>query len=221
MAIAVRTRARAPARPGHRLLRFDRALDSPYVAGADEAGRGALAGPLVTAAVLFDHRRLVGRACAPLALLDDSKRHTHASREELYRAVCEAAERICVRVFPASVIDQRGVHHANLRGLASALEGIAAPDGAVLLSDGFRLPLARVHRAVIGGDGRSAAIAAASIIAKVTRDRLMQRAHASFPRYGFSEHVGYGTPQHRLALDLHGPCDLHRRSFSPISLRVG
>ena len=220
MAVAVRTRARPRPPAGRRLLRFDRALESPFVAGADEAGRGALAGPLVTAAVLFDHRRLAGPACAPLALLDDSKRLSHESREELFQAVCEAALRVCVRVFPAGVIDQRGVHYANLRGLASALAGVDAPAGAVLLSDGFRLPLERTHRAVIGGDGRSAAIAAASIVAKVTRDRLMLREHDRFPRYGFLEHVGYGTPQHLLALELHGPCELHRWSFSPIAQRA-
>lgn len=217
MAVAVRTRARSRAPSGHRLLRFDRALESPFVAGADEAGRGALAGPLVTAAVLFDHRRLAGSACAPLAFLDDSKRLSHESREELFHAVCAAALRVCVRVFPAGVIDERGVHHANLRGLASALVGVDAPAEAVLLSDGFRLPLDRAHRAVIGGDGRSAAIAAASIVAKVTRDRLMLRVHDRFPVYGFLEHVGYGTPQHRRSLALHGPCELHRRSFSPIA----
>ena len=217
MAVAIRTRVRSRTPAGRRLLRFDRALESPFVAGADEAGRGALAGPLVTAAVLFDHRRLVGPACASLAFLDDSKRLNHDCREELFEAVCAAALRVCVRVFPAGVIDQRGVHHANLRGLASALEGVDAPAEAVLLSDGFRLPLDRPHRAVIGGDGRSAAIAAASIIAKVTRDRLMQRVHDRFPVYGFLDHVGYGTPQHLLALNLHGPCELHRRSFSPIA----
>ena len=105
------------------------------------------------------------------------------------------------------------MHRANLSALARALRGLDAPSGALLLSDGFRVPLEREHRAIIGGDGTSAAIAAASIVAKVTRDRLMRRLHPAFPEYGFDGHVGYSTPQHRDALRSHGPCSLHRRSF--------
>ena len=106
------------------------------------------------------------------------------------------------------------MHRANLSALARALRGLDAPPGALLLSDGFRVPLEREHRAIIGGDGTSAAIAAASIIAKVTRDRIMRRLHAAYPDYGFDGHVGYSTPQHREALVSHGPCPLHRRSFA-------
>jgi ribonuclease HII len=223
MAVAVRhhdartarKRARS-ARPGHRLLRHDRGLGVRYVAGADEAGRGALAGPLVAAAVLFDYDRLQGRVCAPLAQLDDSKTRTLAQREELYEAVLRCATRVSVIVAPAREVDRRGVHRANLSALASALHGLDAPIEALLLSDGFRVPLARTHRAIVGGDGTSAAIAAASIIAKVTRDRLMRRLHGDFPLYGFDGHVGYSTPQHREALVSHGPCPLHRRSFATV-----
>ena len=182
MAVAVRQRpARKLLRPGHRLLRHDRALGVPFVAGTDEAGRGALAGPLVAAAVLFDYRRLQGRVCAPLAQLDDSKTRTLAQREELYDAVLACATRVSVIVAPAREVDRRGVHRANLAALARALRGLDAPPGALLLSDGFRVPLEREHRAIIGGDGTSAAIAAASIVAKVTRDRLMRRLHATYP----------------------------------------
>jgi ribonuclease HII len=217
MAIAVRQRPpRKLLRPGHRLLRYDRALGVPLVAGTDEAGRGALAGPLVAAAVLFDYRRLQGRVCSPLAQLDDSKTRTLAQREELYEAVLACASRVSVIVAPALEVDRRGVHRANLSALARALDGLDAPPGALLLSDGFRVPLAREHRAIIGGDGTSAAIAAASIIAKVSRDRIMRRLHAAFPEYGFDGHVGYSTPQHREALLLHGPCPLHRRSFATV-----
>jgi ribonuclease HII len=217
MAVAVRPRpARKLHRPGHRLLRHDRALGVPFVAGTDEAGRGALAGPLVAAAVLFDYRRLQGRVCTPLAQLDDSKTRTVAQREELYDAVLACATRVSVIVAPAREVDRRGVHRANLTALARALQGLDAPPGALLLSDGFRVPLERRHRAIIGGDGTSAAIAAASIIAKVTRDRLMRRLHASYPDYGFDGHVGYSTPKHREALVLHGPCPLHRRSFATV-----
>ena len=214
MVVAVRQRPkRKLLRPGHRLLRHDRGLGVPLVAGADEAGRGALAGPLVAAGVLLDYRRLQGRACAPLAQLDDSKTRTLAQREELYEAVLSCATRVSVIVAPAREVDRRGVHRANLSALARALHGLDAPPGALLLSDGFRVPLEREHRALIGGDGLSAAIAAASIIAKVTRDRIMRRLHDDYPAYGFDGHVGYSTPVHRQALRSHGPCPLHRRSF--------
>jgi ribonuclease HII len=217
VAVAVRQRpARKLLRPGHRLLRHDRGLGVPFVAGTDEAGRGALAGPLVAAAVLFDYRRLQGRVCGPLAQLDDSKTRTIGQREELYDAVLACATRVSVIVAPACEVDRRGVHRANLAALARALRGLDAPPGALLLSDGFRVPLEREHRAIIGGDGTSAAIAAASIVAKVTRDRLMRRLHSTYPSYGFDGHVGYSTPAHREALESHGPCPLHRRSFATV-----
>jgi ribonuclease HII len=212
-AVAVATR-RKISRPGRKLLRFDRALGSPLVAGADEAGRGALAGPLVTAAVLLDHDRLRGPACAALGELDDSKQRTRETRERLLDVVLSCAVRVSVIVIPACEIDRYGLHRSNLRGLARALEGIEAPEHALLLVDGFRVPLSREHRAIIDGDAKSAAIAAASIVAKVTRDRLMRTAHARHPQYGFDGHVGYGTPAHRAALREHGPCVMHRRSFA-------
>src|ERR1700710_530042 len=135
MAVAVRPRpARKLLRPGHRLLRHDRGLGVRFVAGTDEAGRGALAGPLVAAAVLFDYRRLQGRVCAPLAQLDDSKTRTLAQREELYEAVLACATRVSVIVAPAREVDRRGVHRANLTALARALRGLDAPHGALLLS---------------------------------------------------------------------------------------
>jgi ribonuclease HII len=219
MAVAVRQRPstrRARARPGHRLLRYDRALGVRFVAGTDEAGRGALAGPLVAAAVLFDYDRLQGRVCTPLSQLDDSKTRTLDQREELYDAVLACASGVSVIVAPALEVDRRGVHRANLSALARALHALDAPRETQLLSDGFRVPLEREHRAIIGGDGTSAAIAAASIVAKVTRDRLMRRLHAAYPAYGFDGHVGYSTPQHRDALRDHGLCPLHRRSFATV-----
>jgi ribonuclease HII len=216
VAVAV-SRRRTAARPGRRLLRFDRALEARFVAGADEAGRGALAGPLVTAAVLLDHERLRGAACAPLGPLDDSKRRTPDARVALYDAVLRCAERVAVVVVPAPAIDARGLHRCNLAGLARALDLLDAPPEAQLLVDGFRVPLARVHRAVVDGDAKSAAIAAASIVAKVSRDRLMHRLHERYPEYGFDSHVGYTTPQHRTAVRRHGPCPLHRRSFASLA----
>ena len=139
-------------------------------------------GPLVAAAVLFDYRRLQGRVCAPLAQLDDSKTRTIAQREELYDAVLACATRVSVIVAPACEVDRRGRAPREPRGPgARAARDCDAPPGALLLSDGFRVPLEREHRAIIGGDGTSAAIAAASIVAKVTRDRLMRRLHATYP----------------------------------------
>ena len=200
--------------PGHRLLRFDRRLGVRFVAGADEAGRGSLAGPLVVAGVLFDYEALHGHPTRPLALLNDSKQVDPEVREVLLQAVVLAAAQISVRVIPVCDIDRKGLHRSNLWGLRSVLTDLA-PRAEACLVDGFRLgPLAPPHRAVVDGDTRSAAIAAASIVAKVTRDRIMRRLDALHPRYGFSRHVGYITPAHSAAVREHGPCEQHRLSFA-------
>ena len=184
-----------------------------FVAGADEAGRGSLAGPLVVAGVLLDYERLRGHCVRPLALLNDSKQVPHEEREELFRAVSGCATRISVRVVSAAQIDRAGLHRSNLWGLRAVLADLAPPAEACLV-DGFRLgPLAPPHRALVDGDTRSAAIASASIVAKVLRDRVMRRLDALYPRYGFRSHVGYITPQHTEAVRVFGPSDLHRRSF--------
>ena len=144
---------------GQKLLRFDRALGARLVAGADEAGRGPLAGPLVVAAVLLDYECLREHRVRPLALLNDSKQVDSETRDELYRAVLSCAERISVRVFPASVIDRDGLHKCNLRGLRETLWACQPAD--ISLVDGFKLgPLAPAHRAIVDGDTKSAAIAA-------------------------------------------------------------
>ena len=199
---------------GQRLLRHDRRLGARYVAGADEAGRGSLAGPLVVAGVLLDYGTLRGHSVRPLACLNDSKQVDPEERERLYRAVLAAATSIAVRVIPSTDIDRSGLHRSNLWGLRTVLAELHPPAEACLV-DGFRLgPLAPPHTAVVDGDTKSAAIAAASIIAKVTRDRLMRRLDALYPRYGFSSHVGYITPEHTRAVQAHGPCPQHRRSFA-------
>jgi ribonuclease HII len=203
-----------PLSTGQRLLRFDRRLEARMVAGADEAGRGSLAGPLVVAGVLLDYDALRGHCVRPLALLNDSKQVDPAERERLYHAVLEAASRVAVRVIASTDIDRRGLHRCNLWGLREVLCELTPPADACLV-DGFRLgPLAPPHRAIVDGDTKSAAIAAASIVAKVTRDRLMRRLDALYPRYGFSSHVGYITPEHTQAVLTHGPCPQHRRSFA-------
>ena len=209
---------------GQRLLSFDRKLGTRFVAGADEAGRGSLAGPLVVAGVLLDYDCLRHHRVRPLAQLNDSKQVAPETREELFRAVVGCAARISVRVIPPGEIDRRGLHRSNLWGLRSVLGelvlGELAPlaEGEVAcLVDGFRLgPQAPAHRAVVDGDTKSAAIAAASIVAKVTRDRVMRRLDALYPRYGFSSHVGYITPGHSAAVRTHGPSDQHRRSFQAL-----
>src|SRR3954447_6908279 len=199
-------------RTGRKLLAFDRKLGGRLVAGADEAGRGPLAGPLVVAGVLLDLACVREHRARPLALLNDSKQVDAATREELYRAVIACAERVSVHVFPPAVIDRDGLHRSNLAGLRAALAACQPAD--VCLVDGFRLgPDAPPHRAVVDGDEKSAAIASASIVAKVTRDRYMHMADAIYPAYGFSSHVGYITPAHSAIVRAIGPSEIHRRSF--------
>jgi ribonuclease HII len=199
---------------GPRLLRYDRRLGVRFVAGADEAGRGSLAGPLVVAGVLLDYASLQGHRTRGLALLNDSKQVEPAVREQLLRVVLDVAARVSVRVIPACDIDRNGLHRSNLRGLRDVLADLSPPAEACLV-DGFRLgPMAPPHSAVVDGDTRSAAIAAASIVAKVTRDRIMRRLDALHPRYGFSRHVGYITPAHSAAVRAHGPCEQHRLSYA-------
>jgi ribonuclease HII len=203
-------------RPGKRLLSFDRRLGARFVAGADEAGRGSLAGPLVVAGVLLDYARLRDHRVRPLALLNDSKQVTPEKREDLYRAVVGCAERIALRVISHDEIDRTGLHRCNLAGLRSVLWALTPPAEACLV-DGFRLgPTAPTHTAVVDGDERSAAVAAASVVAKVTRDRLMRRIDALFPHYGFVSHVGYITPGHSAIVRDRGPCEIHRRSFQAL-----
>ncbi|MGL6278086.1 MAG: ribonuclease HII [Gaiella sp.] len=206
--------------PVQRLLRFDRRLGVRFVAGADEAGRGSLAGPLVVAGVLLDYDALRGHRVRPLAALNDSKQVEPPERERLYHAVLACAAAVSVRVIPAAVIDRDGLHRSNLWGLRTALADLGGAEARLV--DGFRLgPLAPAHRSVVDGDTKSAAIAAASIVAKVTRDRLMRRVDALHPRYGFASHVGYITPAHTAAVRTHGPCVQHRRSFNAKAYGTG
>jgi ribonuclease HII len=199
--------------PVRRLLRFDRNLGARFVAGADEAGRGSLAGPLVVAGVLLDYSCLRDHKVRPLALLNDSKQVAPEDRELVFRAVLACAERVCVQVISAAEIDRHGLHRSNLAGLRAALSALAPPAEACLV-DGFRLgPSAPPHQAVVDGDTKSAAIAAASIVAKVVRDRTMRRMDALYPQYGFRSHVGYITPGHSAVVRKRGPSDIHRRSF--------
>jgi ribonuclease HII len=206
--------ARRPKRPtARRLFAFDRDLGARFVAGADEAGRGSLAGPLVAAAVLFDYERLGLREVRALSALNDSKQHNAEAREALYPIVLRAATRVAVVSRCVRGIDARGLHVTNLAALRDALARVARP-GCVCLSDGFPVgDIGHEQRAVISGDARSAAIAAASIVAKVSRDRYMHRADALHPGWEFATHVGYATPEHRAAIMARGVSPLHRLSF--------
>jgi ribonuclease HII len=206
-----RKRPKAP--PARKLFAFDRALGVRFVAGADEAGRGCLAGPLVAAAVLFDHERLTPTDVRALAALNDSKQQSAATREELYPLILRVAARVAVVSRCAGGIDRRGLHVTNLAALRDALARVACA-GCICLSDGFPVAeLGHHQQAVVGGDARSAAIAAASVIAKVTRDRYMQRADRLHPGWQFASHVGYATPEHRAAIERQGISPLHRLSF--------
>jgi ribonuclease HII len=210
---ANRKSARRKRPAGRRLVQHDRRLGVRLVAGADEAGRGCLAGPLVAAAVLFDLHALGAREVRALSALNDSKQHTPEGREALYPVVLRTALKVCVVSRCARGIDERGLHRTNLAALRDALRGVARP-GTMCLIDGFRVAdFGFEQRAIVDGDATSAAIAAASIVAKVTRDRFMHRADERHPGWDFAAHVGYSTPEHRDAIQRLGVSPLHRMSF--------
>ena len=179
------------------------------VAGADEAGRGPLAGPVVAAAVILDPDRIPNG-------LNDSKKLTAGKREELFVEILATAT-VSIASSSAGRIDMTDIRKASLDAMRRAICGLALP-ASYVLTDGLDVPagLACPGKAVVKGDARSFSIAAASIVAKVTRDRMMARAGAVFPAYGFADHAGYGTPQHRAGIEEHGPCSLHRMSFRPL-----
>jgi ribonuclease HII len=174
----------------------------------DEVGRGACAGPLVVAACVLGQGRL-----GSLAALDDSKKLTEKAREQLYPLICRYAVAYHVVFIPSVDVDRRGVHVANIEGMRRAVAGLSVRPGYVL-SDGFRVPgLSVPSLPVIGGDAAAACIAAASVLAKVSRDRLMVAMDADHPGYGFADHKGYSTLAHSAALNELGPCSQHRYSF--------
>jgi ribonuclease HII len=184
------------------------------VAGVDEAGRGPLAGPVVAAAVILDDKKRIRG-------LNDSKVLTPAVRERLYDEI--RAKALCCAVAEASVeeIDRFNILQATLLAMRRAVEGLRLKPAKVLV-DGNQLPRLKIHaEAVIGGDATVKAISAASILAKVHRDRLCLQLHELYPQYGFDEHKGYSTPQHFAALKAHGACAIHRRSFAPVREALG
>jgi len=205
---------------GRRLFAFDRRLGSRLVAGADEAGRGSLAGPLVAAGVLFDYGALTTRELRSLGALNDSKQHTCEAREELFPLVLRSAARVAIVCRCVRGIDARGLHKTNLAALRDAVSAVTSGITAdvMCLLDGFAVPdFGRPQRAIVDGDATSAAIAAASIVAKVTRDRYMRHADAEHPGWSFADHVGYSTPEHREAILRQGVSPLHRMSFQSLA----
>ncbi len=180
-------------------------------AGVDEAGRGPLAGPVVAAAVILDERQ-------PIAGLNDSKKLSPARREALFEQI--RARALCFAIAEASVeeIDRLNILQATLLAMQRAVAGLRLRPGLVLV-DGNRLPvLDCAAEAIVGGDALVPSISAASILAKVYRDRWCVEVDAQYPQYGFAGHKGYGTAAHMDALRAHGACPLHRRSFAPVAL---
>jgi ribonuclease HII len=192
----------------HRLERRLRQAGFGAIAGADEAGRGACAGPLVVAACVLPAGR---RGVVPG--LADSKLLTAAARERVYAEVVARAAAYSVVVISAAEIDRTGLHVANVTGMRRALAQLE-PAPAYCLTDGFPVRgLGRPGLAIWKGDRVAACVAAASVLAKVTRDRMLVQLDALFPTYGFAEHKGYVTPAHSGALTEHGPCPEHRQSY--------
>ena len=182
---------------------------APLVAGVDEAGRGPLAGPVVVAAVILDPDR-------PLEGLDDSKKLGADRREALAPLIRERSLAWCVAEVSAADIDRLNILQATLLGMRQSVEGLGLSPTLALV-DGNRTPdLPCEARAIVGGDGLEPAISAASILAKVARDQIMQTLHRRYPRYGFDRNKGYPTPEHLRKLARHGPCAAHRRSFAPV-----
>ena len=200
--------AEPPPPPTDRYEKRAKRRGARIVAGVDEVGRGPLAGPVVTAAVVFQRGYPDG--------LNDSKRLTALQREALFEQIM-AKGVVSIAVASRARVDRMNILRASLWAMSRAIAGLSCRPDYVLV-DGNILPpdLACTAEALVGGDGLSVSIAAASIVAKVTRDRLMANVGRAFPNYGFERHMGYSTPEHFEALREHGPCPHHRQSFAPV-----
>lgn len=198
--------------PTRRRERQLRAKGYRVIAGADEAGRGAWAGPLVAAAVILPET-FAGHGIRDSKLLSPPERELH------YARIVQAAIAWAVQVTPVEAIDATGVHVANLQAIVAAVQKLSLRPQYVLV-DGWQLGLLVPCEGIVDGDQSVLSIAAASIVAKVTRDRLMTELHLRYPLYGFAVHKGYGTPQHQATLLRHGLSPVHRRSFHPLILEA-
>jgi ribonuclease HII len=185
------------------------------IAGVDEAGRGACAGPLVIASVVLND------PFAPeLAMVRDSKEIAENKRDAVFDLIHQVAASVSVVIVPASEVDSRGVHAANLDGMRRAVQGLSV-EPAYVLTDGYAIEgLGVPNLAVWKGDQVVVSISAASVIAKVTRDRIMREMDLEFPQYGFAGHKGYITAAHTKALTEHGPCAQHRQSFANVAALI-
>ena len=185
------------------------------IAGVDEAGRGACAGPLVIASVV-----LHDPFAAELAVVRDSKEIPESKRDAVFELIHQVAASVSVVIVPASEVDARGVHAANLDGMRRAVQGLSI-EPAYVLTDGYAIEgLGVPNLAVWKGDQVVVSISAASVIAKVTRDRIMREMDLEFPQYGFAGHKGYITAAHTKALNEHGPCQQHRTSFANVAALI-
>lgn len=203
----------------HRFL-FERRLLAQgitSIAGVDEAGRGPLAGPVVAAAIMLPAEWIQGGLPRELRGLNDSKQLTPSQRSKFFAILTtDPLVKFGVACLDSGMVDALNILRATHQAMDDALARLSSAPQHILV-DGLRVGCLRFAQTpIVGGDARSYSIAAASVIAKVTRDRLMQDYHHKWPAYGFDEHKGYGTPQHLAALSVHGPCPIHRRSFSPI-----
>jgi ribonuclease HII len=187
-----------------------------FVAGLDEAGRGCLAGPVVAAAVILPLTPRDTDIMTRLAGVNDSKQLSAAMRERLYEVIMQCVTSVGIGIGSVEVIDERNILQATKHAMRLALKQLS-PFPQALLLDALLLPdISLPQRSIIKGDARCLSIAAASILAKVTRDRLMVQLHVQYPEYGFNQHKGYGTPAHLAALHQHGATPHHRRSFAPV-----
>lgn len=194
-----------------RLLSHERRLSkSGYklVCGVDEAGRGPLAGPVVAGAVILKTDRFT---CE----VDDSKKLSPEKRDKAYREIFKKAH-VGIGIVDEKTIDSINIYQATLRAMEMAIENLGIPADYVIVDGRMKLSTRCPVKCIIGGDSKSLSIAAASIVAKVTRDRIMQEYHKKYPQYGFEKHKGYPTKAHKAALNTHGPSPIHRQSFSPV-----
>lgn len=215
-----RSRAVTGMRPTFEIEREEAGQHGGPVVGVDEAGRGPLAGPVVAAAVAFTEDDIKSGLHADLATLNDSKALTEMVRDELFDLIRERYP-VAVGVVDVDEIDRLNILHATMAAMHRAV-GDLPVQASVVLVDGNRLPLLNCHgRCVVKGDAQCLSIAAASVIAKVHRDRIMIALGAEYPQYGFERHKGYGTKAHLEAIAKHGVIDQHRRSFRPVRIAVG
>ncbi len=181
-----------------------------FIAGVDEVGRGCLAGPVVAAAVILPEKTKIPK-------LDDSKKLSPSLREKICAEIIKKALAIGIAEVSPEIIDQKNIHRASLLAMLEAVKKLDPQPDYLLIDGRFKIKSALPQIAIIKGDGKSASIAAASVVAKVYRDNLMKKWDAKFPLYNFSKHKGYATKLHCQALEDFGPCEIHRKSFSPVA----